>query len=282
MSCFTNVKCSVLQYRGRTFDYKSDSNNNLSALINKSKALEEEIFSEVFGFGSSVEQYKQTRGRTLSKITSSSSQSSRMEYASFKHFNSPAGIKKFSYPFGNETVIHQNGYFLGFGGHPFSDIRFKKINYFRKSRSGKCSDPRQKRSVFHLYNMVLCATGCNPLSYKGYGCYCGFLGSGYPVDEPSGFMHFTCSCCRMHDRCYTTAGCPMFFEYFVPYFWKCYADQPICAIDHGPYGGPGSCAQRLCECDKQLTLCLKRYPCPPGKALCTTSPFRFLQNVLTP
>uniref|UniRef100_T1H7X2 Phosphatidylcholine 2-acylhydrolase n=1 Tax=Rhodnius prolixus TaxID=13249 RepID=T1H7X2_RHOPR len=41
---------------------------------------------------------------------------------------------------------------------------------------------RGKRSVVHLYNMVLCATGCNPLSYKGYGCYCGFLGSGYPTD----------------------------------------------------------------------------------------------------
>lgn len=135
-SGFTNVKCSVLQYRGSTFDYKSDSNNNLSALVNKSKALEEEIFSEVFGFGSSVEQYKQTRGRTLSKITPSSSQSSRMEYASFKHFNSPSGNKKLIYPFGNETVVHQNGYFVGFGGHPFSDIRFKKINYFRKSRSG--------------------------------------------------------------------------------------------------------------------------------------------------
>lgn len=30
--------------------------------------------------------------------------------------------------------------------------------------------------------MVVCATGCNPLSYLGYGCYCGFLGSGSPVD----------------------------------------------------------------------------------------------------
>lgn len=30
--------------------------------------------------------------------------------------------------------------------------------------------------------MVVCATGCNPLAYKGYGCYCGFLGSGYVID----------------------------------------------------------------------------------------------------
>lgn len=41
---------------------------------------------------------------------------------------------------------------------------------------------RIKRGVIHLYNMVVCATGCNPLAYKGYGCYCGFLGSGYVID----------------------------------------------------------------------------------------------------
>lgn len=44
------------------------------------------------------------------------------------------------------------------------------------------SETRTKRGVLHLYNMVSCATGCNPLIYKGYGCYCGFLGSGYAVD----------------------------------------------------------------------------------------------------
>lgn len=44
------------------------------------------------------------------------------------------------------------------------------------------NEGRSKRGVLHLYNMVKCATGCDPLSYKGYGCYCGFLGSGQPVD----------------------------------------------------------------------------------------------------
>ena len=41
---------------------------------------------------------------------------------------------------------------------------------------------RPRRSVLHLYNMLVCATGCNPMAFKGYGCYCGFLGSGYTVD----------------------------------------------------------------------------------------------------
>ena len=41
---------------------------------------------------------------------------------------------------------------------------------------------RDKRGAIQLGRMMKCATGCNPLSYKGYGCYCGFLGSGVPVD----------------------------------------------------------------------------------------------------
>lgn len=44
------------------------------------------------------------------------------------------------------------------------------------------TEQRPKRGVLHLFNMVSCATGCNPLTYKGYGCYCGFLGSGNAVD----------------------------------------------------------------------------------------------------
>lgn len=53
---------------------------------------------------------------------------------------------------------------------------------FRTSEKEGSSHARFKRGVIHLYNMVVCATGCNPLAYKGYGCYCGFLGSGYVID----------------------------------------------------------------------------------------------------
>lgn len=51
-----------------------------------------------------------------------------------------------------------------------------------KSGGELTNHTRFKRGVIHLYNMVVCATGCNPLVYKGYGCYCGFLGSGYVID----------------------------------------------------------------------------------------------------
>jgi secretory phospholipase A2 len=53
----------------------------------------------------------------------------------------------------------------------------------------------------------------------------------------------------------------------------------VTAIEHGMWGGSGSCAQRLCECDRQLSMCLRRYPCPHTKAFCHSSPFRLLQNV---
>lgn len=43
-------------------------------------------------------------------------------------------------------------------------------------------EDRQKRDVIDLYSMVKCATGCDPIIYKGYGCYCGFLGKGRALD----------------------------------------------------------------------------------------------------
>nr|XP_012137614.1 PREDICTED: uncharacterized protein LOC100877091 [Megachile rotundata]XP_012137615.1 PREDICTED: uncharacterized protein LOC100877091 [Megachile rotundata]XP_012137616.1 PREDICTED: uncharacterized protein LOC100877091 [Megachile rotundata]XP_012137617.1 PREDICTED: uncharacterized protein LOC100877091 [Megachile rotundata] len=135
------------------------------------------------------------------------------------------------------------------------------------------SHKRFKRGVLHLYNMVICATGCNPLAYKGYGCYCGFLGSGYALDGID-------RCCKMHDWCYDATDCAMFSEYFVPYYWKCYHGyKPVCAVEHGNWGGSGSCAQRLCECDRSFAECLRRYPCPTTKAMCTSSPWRLVQNL---
>ncbi|XP_041764657.1 uncharacterized protein LOC121602973 [Anopheles merus] len=134
-------------------------------------------------------------------------------------------------------------------------------------------DGRAKRGVYNLYSMIKCATGCDPLIYKGYGCYCGFLGSGQALDGID-------RCCKMHDYCYSTASCPMFLEYFVPYLWKCYRGRPLCAIDHGEWGGPGSCASRLCHCDLSLSKCLRRYYCPRKRNVCTTSPLRLLQNLV--
>lgn len=52
------------------------------------------------------------------------------------------------------------------------------------------------------------------------------------------------------------------------------------AIDQGEWGGPGSCASRLCECDQTLSKCLRSFYCPRKRAVCTTSPWRLLQNFI--
>ncbi|XP_045127214.1 phospholipase A2 A2-actitoxin-Ucs2a-like isoform X2 [Portunus trituberculatus] len=126
---------------------------------------------------------------------------------------------------------------------------------------------RRKRSVFHLYNMVTCATSCNPLVYKGYGCYCGFLGAGMVVDGID-------KCCKGHDWCYEHSTCLGFDHYLAPYRWKCNGGNPYCVATRGPLGGVNSCGHQLCECDREFVECLKQHPCPKTKAICMTSPWR--------
>lgn len=208
-------------------------------------------------------------------------------------FANKAGFKKNSSSTTNELIPPDNDddgdFLLAYSGYlrgnsSMIDPRMENQNFTRESdlvshsnstnKTPKVNGHRRlKRGVTHLYNMILCATGCNPLAYKGYGCYCGFLGSGYPMDGID-------RCCKMHDWCYDATDCPMFIEYFVPYYWKCYQGyKPICAIEHGEWGSSGSCAQRLCECDRSFAECLRRYPCPRHKAVCTSSPWRLIQNI---
>ncbi|XP_005186166.4 uncharacterized protein LOC101897692 [Musca domestica] len=137
----------------------------------------------------------------------------------------------------------------------------------------KRNQTKHKRDVLRLYSMLKCSTGCDPLIYKGYGCYCGFLGHGIPADGID-------SCCKLHDKCYEHSNCLSYLEYFVPYVWKCYRGKPLCAIDHGEWGGPNSCAARLCYCDLRLSRCLRQYACPSRRAVCKSSLARRLQNFI--
>ncbi|XP_002136968.3 uncharacterized protein [Drosophila pseudoobscura] len=137
----------------------------------------------------------------------------------------------------------------------------------------KMAADRGKRDVAKLYSMIKCSTGCDPLIYKGYGCYCGFGGHGVPADGID-------RCCRLHDKCYGQSNCISYLEYFVPYVWKCYRGKPLCAVDHGEWGGPDSCAARLCQCDLRLSRCLKKYYCPKRRSICHSSRSRRLQNLI--
>jgi len=131
-----------------------------------------------------------------------------------------------------------------------------------------------KRASWDFYAMIKCGTGCNPLAYKGYGCYCGFLGSGDTVDGID-------RCCKMHDWCYTTTSCMILqynLPYFVPYKWKCNGGAPYCVDGNSAHSAGGSCSHQLCECDRQFVQCLSEYPCPKTKAMCQ-SPWRYFQNL---
>jgi len=142
---------------------------------------------------------------------------------------------------------------------------------FQEAAEGGVKHNSTKRASWDFYAMIKCGTGCNPLVYKGYGCYCGFLGSGNTVDGID-------RCCKMHDWCYTTTSC-MFLQYnlpyFVPYKWKCNGGAPYCVGDRG---GGGRCSHELCECDREFVSCLSQYSCPHTKAMCK-SPWRYFQNL---
>jgi secretory phospholipase A2 len=83
-----------------------------------------------------------------------------------------------------QSVDDPSTFFLGYSSDPWgtsSKLLEAQGQFLQDADDGQAAK-RSKRGVLHLYNMVLCATGCDPLAFKGYGCYCGFLGSGYTVD----------------------------------------------------------------------------------------------------
>lgn len=173
--------------------------------------------------------------------------------------------------------------------------------------------------------MLNCATDCNPMMFKGYGCYCGFLGSGNPVDGIDKWVAYadcpessvvtinstkkilekvclkrnlfldavkcmisvmklpTVQC--IWNISYRTTGNALKSDPFVVYSYKKYLlkniilkDLHFLALNQAEYKSFGECSLMLCECDRVLSECLKRYSCPTRPAFCTFSKLRFLQN----
>ena len=76
-----------------------------------------------------------------------------------------------------------NKYTLSVGkGNTTSTYLRSKQPYLYNAFDGFEDWERNKRGALHLYGIIKCATGCNPLTFKGYGCFCGFMGDGEPVD----------------------------------------------------------------------------------------------------
>ncbi|XP_020811799.1 uncharacterized protein LOC110186852 [Drosophila serrata] len=173
-----------------------------------------------------------------------------------------------------EDLVNAQNVYIARVNDPFGySMKWSFNNVSSSKKDTEDLQDRGKRDVTRLYSMIKCSTGCDPLIYKGYGCYCGFGGHGVPADGID-------RCCRLHDKCYGQSNCISYLEYFVPYVWKCYRGKPLCAVDHGEFGGPDSCAARLCQCDLRLSRCLKKFYCPQRRSICHSSRSRRLQNLI--
>nr|XP_056720878.1 phospholipase A2, membrane associated-like [Euleptes europaea] len=100
-------------------------------------------------------------------------------------------------------------------------------------------------SLLNLQKMIKDVTGKNAIiNYGAYGCHCGVGGKGKILDH-------TDWCCHKHDCCYNQMvrkGCsPRTAGYSYTY----QSGDVSC-------GSGTSCQQQICECDRELALCLER------------------------
>ncbi|KAH9368847.1 hypothetical protein HPB48_004346 [Haemaphysalis longicornis] len=123
---------------------------------------------------------------------------------------------------------------------------------------------RARRSIVQLANMLKCVSGCNPLSYRGYGCFCGYMGDGTPVDHID-------SCCLEHDWCYSQSPCSKLSLYLLPYDWHCLTPGMAHCAHPSSLSPHAHCGQQLCQCDLEFANCVSRYPCPRRRVSCQHS-----------
>lgn len=102
------------------------------------------------------------------------------------------------------------------------------------------------QSSWQLGAVLKCGTG-RIFSYIGYGCYCGLGGRGWPRDS-------TDWCCFNHDCCYRKAEAVGCRPKSNTYNWYCStaSKTPRCKARNT------RCQKKNCDCDVELTNCLKR------------------------
>ncbi|XP_049271749.1 basic phospholipase A2 PA-5-like [Rhipicephalus sanguineus] len=132
---------------------------------------------------------------------------------------------------------------------------------------------RARRSIVQLASMLKCVSGCNPLSYRGYGCFCGYMGDGTPVDHID-------SCCLEHDWCYSQSPCSKLSLYLLPYDWHCLTPGLAHCAHPSSLSPHAHCGQQLCQCDIEFANCVSRYPCPRRRASCQHSKFAAFHGFL--
>lgn len=106
-----------------------------------------------------------------------------------EHKDDDVFIARANNPFGHSTKLwwryHQILIFMFMLVMSIAAIILQCKNFLRNATSSDQpteTENRSKRGALELYSMIKCATGCDPLIFKGYGCYCGFLGSGHTLD----------------------------------------------------------------------------------------------------
>ncbi|XP_028680189.1 phospholipase A2-like [Erpetoichthys calabaricus] len=108
-------------------------------------------------------------------------------------------------------------------------------------------------ALWQFRNMIICVLPSSwPLfEYNRYGCYCGYGGSGTPVDDLD-------RCCQVHDHCYSEAmqhkDCWPIFDnpYTEIYSYSCSEGVITCNDRNNP------CEAFICECDRQAAMCFAR------------------------
>ncbi|NXG91413.1 PA2GE phospholipase, partial [Stercorarius parasiticus] len=99
-------------------------------------------------------------------------------------------------------------------------------------------------NLIQFGSMIKYKTRKSPLSYNGYGCYCGLGGSKQPLDA-------TDWCCHAHDCCYKRISSLSCRPKLVKYNYSTQGGQIIC--------GPGTlCQRQSCNCDKRAAECFQR------------------------
>ncbi|CAH3104341.1 unnamed protein product, partial [Pocillopora meandrina] len=110
----------------------------------------------------------------------------------------------------------------------------------------------EARNLYQFGLMIWCATSRSPWDYYDYGCWCGYGGSGTPVDD-------TDRCCQIHDSCYdvlvNNSICSTWWKpYFLNYlFTPCHKCDPESSYPSDEVDV--TCKRALCECDSQATKC---------------------------
>uniref|UniRef100_A0A8C5MH52 Phospholipase A2 n=1 Tax=Leptobrachium leishanense TaxID=445787 RepID=A0A8C5MH52_9ANUR len=119
------------------------------------------------------------------------------------------------------------------------------------------SGRQNQRNLLQFRQIIKCTNPhSKPLEqYNQYGCYCGFGGTGTPVDELD-------MCCKIHDNCYgesmTVAGCKFILDnpYTEIYSYSCTDNKVTCSSK-----GPRCRAARECLPGPEESVLLKGSGC---------------------